>query len=360
MVNVASHSAESIHASQLHADPAIARVASKRHPPCVFAGTTQGLYVFDTEPHLELAGNSITALATNPKPNSEGTEATELWAIVDRKSVWHRSLRGEWSPVVSEHHRRLNCLLSIDEMLLVGTSEAHLLQIQNGNIRQLDSFDQAEGRGDWYTPWGGAPDVRSLATSSSSDLYVNVHVGGILRLAQSTTKEPHDQGQAWQPTLDLHADVHEVKTIPNRPNFVVAATAQGLAWSEDRGESWQFDRDHLHASYARAIAVCDETEEATILMSVSLGPHGGKAALYRRLLHQPGTFQKCHQGLPEWFSDNINTGCLTTLGNWVVFGTETGQIFRSYNAGLTWEQIASGLAPIHCLSLASSRVAKAF
>jgi hypothetical protein len=178
------------------------------------------------------------------------------------------------------------------------------MRISTGNIQHLDSFDQAEGRKAWYTPWGGAPDVRSLAISSSGDLYVNVHVGGILR--------SRDQGQSWQPTLDLHADVHEVRTVVDRPDLVLAATAEGLAWSEDRGESWQFDRANLHATYARAIAVGDETEEATILMSVSLGPHGGKAALYRRPLHQSGTFQKCHQGLPEWFSDNINTGCLAT------------------------------------------------
>jgi hypothetical protein len=143
--------------------------------------------------------------------------------------------------------------------------------------------------------------------------------------------------------------------VVDRPELVLAATAEGLAWSEDRGESWQFDRANLHATYARAIAVGDETEEATILMSVSLGPHGGKAALYRRPLHQSGTFQKCHQGLPEWFSDNINTGCLATWGNWVVFGTQAGQIFRSHNAGLMWEQIASSLAPIQCLSLDSPR-----
>jgi hypothetical protein len=271
----------------------------------------------------------------------------ELWAIINRRSVWHRSPEGEWFPIGSGYQCRFNCLLPMDGTVLIGTSGAHLMRIHEGRFQYLDSFDQAEGRETWYTPWGGPPEVRSLAINSSGDLYVTVHVGGILK--------SRDQGQSWQPTIDLHADVHEVKTIADRPNLVLAATAEGLAWSEDRGESWQFDRANLHATYARAIAICDETEEATILMSASLGPHGSKSALYRRPLQQPGAFQKCHQGLPEWFSDNINTGCLATWGNWAVFGTEAGQIFRSNNAGLTWEQIASGLAPIRCLSLASSK-----
>lgn len=347
MINIAPHSAEPLATSQLQADLTTAKVAHKPQLPCVFAGTAQGLYVFDSEPRLELEGHTIAALAMSAEHNSQGTEKTELWAIADGKSVWHRSSEGEWFPVGSGYHHRLNCLLPLDGTVLIGSSEAHLLRLRDGNVQQLDSFEQVEGREDWYTPWGGAPDVRSLASSSSGDLYVNIHVGGILRSP--------DQGQSWQPTLDLHTDVHEVYTVVDRPDLVLAATAQGLAWSEDRGDSWQFDRTHLHATYARAISVCDEPEQATILMSVSLGPRGGKATLYRRLLHQPGTFEKCQQGLPEWFSDNINTGCLATWGNWAAFGTEAGQIFCSSNAGLTWELIASGLAPIRCLKLTSPK-----
>ncbi len=291
-----------------------------------------------------MAGNSITALAIRADRTLEGPAETELWAIANHQTVWHRSSAGEWSTVYSGDNHRLNCLLPINDTMLIGTSAAHLMQIKDGQSQNLDSFDQAAGREDWYTPWGGAPDVRSLAISSTGNLYVNVHVGGILR--------SRDQGRSWQPTIDFHADVHEVKTLADYPNLVLAATAEGFAWSEDDGESWQFDRVNLHATYARAIAVC-HAEAPVILMSASLGPHGGRAALYRRLLHQPGTFQKCDQGLPEWFADNINTGCLATWGNWAVFGTQTGQIFGSNDAGLSWEEMASGLAPIHCLSLAA-------
>lgn len=336
MVNIVPHDTESNNTNQIQVDSTVAKFASKHHPPLVFAGTSEGLYIFNAAQQVELKGNTITALAV---------EGSQLWAVANRQIIWHRSSKGEWSSVTVGDNYRLNCLLPINATVLVGTSEAHLIQISNGNIQTLDSFDQAEGREDWYTPWGGAPDVRSLAISSSGDLYVNVHVGGILR--------SHHQGQLWQPTIDFHADVHEVKTVVDYPNLVLAATAEGFAWSEDYGEFWQFDRKNLHATYARAIAVCHETEAATILMSVSLGPSGSKAALYRRLLHQPGTFQKCHQGLPEWFSDNVNTGCIATWGNWAVFGTQAGQIFCSNNTGLTWEEIASGLPPIHCLSLAS-------
>lgn len=338
MVNIVPHNTEPTNTTQFQDDTTVAKFAAESHPPYVFAGTTQGVYVLNAARSLELEGNAITALAV---------KGTELWAIADHQTVWHRSSEGDWSSVFSGYPHRLNCLLPVNTMLLVGTSEAHLIQIKDGTIQNLDSFNQAEGHEDWYTPWGGAPDVRSLAISAAGELYVNVHVGGILKA--------RDPEQAWQPTIDFHADVHEVRTLVDDPNVLLAATAEGFAWSEDCGESWQFDRSNLHSTYARAIAVCNETEQPIILISVSSGPSGSKAALYRRLLHQPGTFQKCDQGLPDWFSDNINTGCLATWGSWAVFGTKAGQIFRSNDAGLTWEEIASGLAPVQCLSLVSPK-----
>lgn len=300
------------------------------HQSTVIVGTADGLLFVDSEQQVELEGKSITALAAN----TDG-----WWVIVDRHSVWHRNAAGQWYQVAAVDNLQLNCILPIAETVLVGTSEAHLLRITNGSIERINCFEQVQGREEWYTPWGGPPDVRSMAVGQSGELYVNVHVGGVLRSL--------DQGQSWQPTIDFHADVHEVRTVPEHPDLVLAATAEGLAISQDKGNTWSFDRANLHAAYARAIAVSGET----ILMTASLGPHGGKAAIYRRPLFQSGAFEKCTQGLPEWFSDNINTGTLATSGNLAAFGTRDGQIFRSDNAGLTWKQVAADLAPISCLHL---------
>ncbi len=300
------------------------------HDQPLIVGTNQGLFLFfQSEQRIELEGHCITAIASSP----DG-----LWAVVDRKSVWHRDERDQWQVVVETvQDLQLNCIEPLNGKVLVGTSDAHLLAIVEGSIEFINSFDDAPGRDEWYTPWGGPPDVRSLAVGESGELYANVHVGGILR--------SKDSGQEWQPTIDLHSDVHQVLTVPNRPGFVLAAVAQGLVTSTDGGDSWSFDRANLHAAYSRAVAVCGET----ILISTSIGPSGGKAAIYRRSLDQPGTFEKCQQGLPQWFSDNINTGNLAALGDKAAFGTSDGQVFVSNDAGATWKQLTTGLAPIHCL-----------
>ncbi|NEQ19263.1 MAG: hypothetical protein F6K28_05345 [Microcoleus sp. SIO2G3] len=298
--------------------------------PSVIAGTSDGLLFLDTRQHIELEGYSITALASSP----DG-----LWVIVDRNSVWHRNPQDEWHQIASVDDLRLNCILPYNGAVLVGTSQAHLIRIADGSTNRINCFETVEGRSEWYTPWGGPPDVRSMAIGQSGELYVNVHVGGILR--------SDDQGQSWQPTIDFHADVHEVRTVPSHPDLVLAATAEGLAVSRDRGNSWSFSHENLHAAYARAVAVCGET----ILMTASMGPHGGKAAIYRHPLDKPGTFSKCEQGLPEWFDDNINTGTLSTSENLAAFGTSDGQIFFSDDAGRTWKQIAAHLSRIWCLNL---------
>lgn len=314
------------------ADTDKANTSPRIQKPSVIAGTSDGLLFLDSKQHIELEGYSITALASSP----DG-----LWVIVDRNSVWHRNPEGEWHQIASIDDLRLNCILPYNGTVLVGTSQAHLIRIADGSTNRINCFETVEGRSEWYTPWGGPPDVRSMAIGQSGELYVNVHVGGILR--------SDDQGQSWQPTIDFHADVHEVRTVPSHPDLVLAATAEGLAVSRDRGNSWSFSRENLHAAYARAVAVCGQT----ILMTASMGPHGGKAAIYRHPLDKPGTFSKCEQGLPEWFDDNINTGTLSTSGNLAAFGTSDGQIFFSDDAGRTWKQIAANLSPIWCLNLSN-------
>ncbi|MDF5728591.1 MAG: hypothetical protein PUP92_11280 [Rhizonema sp. PD38] len=300
------------------------------HQPQVIIGTSEGLVFLGSKHHLELEGYSINAFTSS---------LDGLWAIANRNSVWHRDSSGEWHQVVSMDDLRLNCILPIKGAVLVGTSEAHLLRIADGSTQRINCFESAEGRSEWYTPWGGPPDVRSIAVGESGEFYVNVHVGGILR--------SDDHGKSWQPTIDVNADVHEVRTVPTRPNLVLAATAGGLAISQDKGNSWSFDITNLPDHYSRALALCDET----ILMSASMGPSGKKSAIYRRPLDEPGTFEKCEQGLPEWFSDNINTGTLATFKNIAVFGTREGQVFLSSDAGLTWKQIAADLAPVFCVNL---------
>ncbi len=230
------------------------------------------------------------------------------------------------------------CLLSTGSDLLAGTREAHLVRLGEGGGAPVDSFDNAAGRETWYTPHGGPPTTRSLAAADDGTLYANVHVGGILRSA--------DGGASWTPTIDIDADVHQVVTVPGVPGMVLAASARGLEQSEDGGETWITIFSGLHASYARAVAASEEF----MFLSVSRGPDGDQAAVYRRPVGVRRRFERCRKGLPWSFTENVDTACLSAAGDVVAFAVD-GSVFVSRNGGVDWDEEVRRLPPITCVQV---------
>jgi hypothetical protein len=301
--------------------------------PTILVGSDDGIQATGEDTEVGFRGRAVDALASG-----DGG----VWAVVDGRELWRADRAGEGRPAAPPAGTRLNCLAVAGGAVLAGTAEAHLLRLEAGELRPVESFDQVEGRDGWYTPWGGPPDVRSLAVGADGALWANVHVGGI--------PTSHDGGRTWRPTIDVDADVHQVVSHPGDPGRVLAATARGLADSADAGESWAYLTDGLHASYCRAVALAG----GTVVVSCSTGPSGGRAGLYRRPLDAPaGTpFERCRDGLPEWFQGNVDTACVDAAGATVAFGTGAGEVYASEDAGATWERVAAGLPPVRCLLLA--------
>jgi len=291
----------------------------------ILAATTEGLFAWPDETR-SLEGTEVNALAHDGKARH---------ALAESAAVLRDDGHG-WQEIAKVEGLRANCLLPARTGLFVGTSLAHLLKDEGGRLVSLDAFESAPGRADWFTPWGGPPDVRSLAEDDGGVIYCNVHVGGILR--------SDDGGTTWAPTIEIRSDVHEVTTAGQ---MVVAATAWGLATSTDKGSSWEFDDAGLHDTYARAVTVAGDM----VVMSASSGPRGAASTLYRRPLNESGSFIRCGGELPEWFSDNINTGCLAAGGETFAFGTEEGDLFLSEDSGGTFTRVADGLAPVRWVEL---------
>ena len=284
----------------------------------------------------ELEGHDVGAIAPAARKR--------LWAAVDGQDIWvSSSVGGGWRHVVSlaegpNTGLRAECLADTraneEDGILIGTSGAHLIRVEQDGPQPVESFERAPGRDRWFTPWGGPPDVRSI-TETRDAVFVNVHVGGVLR--------SRDQGMSWEPTIDINADIHRVVTGSGR---IYAAGAHGLSVSHDGGDAWTPSGRGLHAPYCRSVAVCGDK----ILLSASDGPRGGRAALYRTDLN--ATFlERCRAGLPEWIVGNIDSLCLDALpdGQLAAFGSESGEVFISADQGATWQQLAEGLTRIRCL-----------
>ena len=122
--------------------------------------------------------------------------------------------------------------------------------------------------------------------------------------------------------------------------------AWGFGVTTDGAETWEITDDGITHSYSRAVA----TSETSVFVSGSTGPGGGRSALYRRPISR-GVFQRCAEGLPVWFSANINTFCLDARGAYVVAGDANGTIYESFDDGETLQTAASDLPTVRCLTL---------
>lgn len=298
---------------------------SRRSRARLLAGSTEGLYAFGAVERRAFDGRGVTALARAD---------ARTWALVDGRAVWRAEADGPWEEVARLEGDPGTCLAWTPPGLLVGTAGAHLFRLDDGRLSRVEAFERVEGRRAWYTPWGDPPDTRSISAVAGGAVYVNVHVGGV---ARST-----DGGRSWHPTLDIEADVHQALCHPRREGSVLAAAAVGLGLSDDGGASWRFETAGLHARYLRAVAVAGEYA----LVSASTGPGGKRAAIYRRRLGGADPFERCRQGLPEWFPSNIDTGCLAASGMTVAVGTDEGLVFLSADAGASWELVAKDLPPV--------------
>jgi hypothetical protein len=298
----------------------------------ILVGTQDGLHEFGVDGnrmHTHHPGRNVTAVAP---------EGWELWAVIDGREVWHTAGVDWWFRAANTDGLEAACLADTRAGVIVGTSEAHLMRVAGEGLELVPGFDQVEQRSDWYTPWGGPPDTRSISEDGDA-VYVNVHVGGILR--------SRDQGTTWQPTIDIDSDVHKVLA---RPGIVYAPCARGLALSPDQGDSWNFLSAPLHAPYCRGVAVCGDA----LLLSASTGPGGGRSALYRGNL-DGSALERCRVGLPEWFDKNIDSASLDALpdGDVSAFGTTDGRLFASIDQGGSWRELISGLAPVNCVLVVS-------
>jgi hypothetical protein len=257
-------------------------------------------------------------------------------ALVQGKTVWRRDEAG-WTEIARLDAEVGTCLLPTPSGLLVGTADAHLHRLAGGALIRLESFDRAPGRAEWYTPWGDPPDTRSLSTDPVGALYVNVHVGGVVRSS--------DGGLTWQPTLDIEADVHQV--LAPAAGVVLVASAQGFGQSRDGGGSWAFDASGLHGRYLRAVAVAGDT----VLVTASTGPRTRRGAVYRRRLGPSVPWTRCRAGLPEWFQGNVDTHCLAAGDGVAAVGTADGQLFVSADRGRRWALAAKGLPAVRCVAI---------
>lgn len=283
-----------------------------------------GLFLVGATSRHELAGRSLRGLTSDRHGG--------LVAIVDGTTLQRRTADGEWHKLATSD-LPLACCVALPDALFVGTDDARVLRwTDGGGLEPLAAFAHVAGRERWYAGTAvvdgkvvGPPlGVRSMCASCDDrTILVNVHVGGICR---ST-----DGGQSWEPTIDVDADVHEVRAHPERADTLVAAAAVGLCISTDGGRSWSIDHDGLHAPHCSAV-VCSGDD---VLVSASTDPFASEGAVYRRSLEGGGTLGTL-DGLPRWLAGAPDTGCIDARGGEIAIVDRGGRLYASADGGGSW------------------------
>jgi hypothetical protein len=285
----------------------------------------------------ELEGRSLQHLT------ADGRGA--ILAVVDERSLQRRSSDGSWTQIASTAHP-LRCCVARQGNIYLGTDDARVFRVTEsspagaGELTELRAFQRVPGRDAWRAGQAlvngqlmGPPlGVRSIDATLDGALLVNVHVGGIPR---ST-----DGGSTWHPTIEIEADVHEVRAHPRRPNVVAAAAAAGLCMSSDGGATWSIQRDGLHDPYCSAVAFLGDD----VLVAASEGHFASTGRIYRRAIDGNAALQPLIDGAAGWTDGIVDTHCLAVSGKRIAFADQGGKLHLSRDGGLSWSSSAYGSA----------------
>ena len=239
----------------------------------------------------------------------------------------------------------------IDNDIYFGTEPPKIYRYKCNNqhwelVTDLSTLEIAKT---WYTPWGGPPAVRSAAPTYSGDLYLNIHVGGVLRTL--------NRGETWLPTNEgLELDVHEVAACRKRENAVYTATANGFFLSQDGGESWKARNDGLANRYTRGIAIHPDQPETILISGSPTSPggwriHGKQFSLFRTT-DDGKHWTKVTHGLPEESDSEIDTHGIAfsrEISDQVLCGLRSGELYASSDAGVSWSSVSDNLPSIRSL-----------
>jgi hypothetical protein len=303
-------------------------------PTILVATWDDGLFAVSGDGRTqEIANQPVRGLA----PDGRGGAI----AVVGQHSLHRRVASGEWV-TVAESELALSCCVAVGDTIYVGTDDARMLRLTlaGGVLEPIEGFDRVAGRETWFAGSAivngqrvGPPlGIRSVAANADgSVLFSNVHVGGIPRSV--------DGGSTWEPTLDIHSDVHEVRGHPADPDIIAAASAVGLCISHDAGATWIIERVGLHAPHCSGVAFSGDE----ILVSASIDPFAAQGRVYRRPIRPDGQLVQVEDGLPAWTEGKVDTGCIATDGSMIAVADRGGNLYLSTEFGRAWSRINSGL-----------------
>lgn len=351
----------------------------------LLVGTKRGLFVFESDAARQawrsrgpyLIGREIYHAILDPRDHS-------MWAATDH-AVWgahiHRSddLGANWDTLEKAPHYLDD--RSLKAIWFIAPGHASTPQRFYAGIEPAGLFASDDACATWRgvatlndhptnTTWqaaGGGLALHSIIIDpiDAQRVYCALSAGGVYR--------SDDGGASWRPiNRGVRADfqpqrypesgqcVHKLLLHPRRTDRLYQQNHCGVYRSDDRGENWTEITSGLPSDFGYALAV-DASDPDSIYVIPEESSHmratpDGKLRVYHSA-NAGASWQPLTNGLPQEnaYVSILREGMCADQEQpcGVYFGTSSGHLFVSNDAGGSWKLVAGFLPRILCVFAAT-------
>jgi photosystem II stability/assembly factor-like uncharacterized protein len=303
------------------------------------------------EPESLLYGTGARCVAVDPLDPERvyvGTFDDGVYVGEESGRTWQQDNEGlgdrrVLSLAVSPSHQE-----SEISVVYAGTEPSNLYRSEDGghSWQRLPALRELPSEPRWsFPPRPWTHHVRTIALHPTDPewLAVGIELGGVMRSL--------DGGASWiDHNPQAHSDAHELLTHPLAVERVYEAAGQGVARSEDRGQTWSRFEEGLDRHYAWAQAI-DPVDPDLWYVAVSRSPfaaHGdgdGQARLWRSRGDGWNAIDTWGDA-PELRRMPYALSALPGQPNTLVVGLRGGTLLLTNDAGETWSRLALELPNI--------------
>ncbi len=232
----------------------------------------------------------------------------------------------------------------------------------------VESLWRHPARKKWFGGGADKPGVHSVCLDprDPARLAIGVSCGGVWATAdsgESWENRAHGMWAAYMPPElkdDPNVqDPHRVVRCRDRPNHLWSQHHNGIFRSTNDAASWHEVKGPVPSTFGFAVAVHPSDPDTAWFVPGQSDekriPIGGQLAV-TRTRDGGRTFDVLTAGLPQRHAYDIayrHALDVDDRGEAVAFGSTTGSLYVSNDAGDTWQAVAEHLPPIYCVRFAA-------
>jgi photosystem II stability/assembly factor-like uncharacterized protein len=302
---------------------------------------------WEAEPKLE--GTAPRSLAADPATPGR------VWCGTARAGAWRSQDGGRsWRPAgdeLAERHVSAVAVGPDERVVYAGIDPSALWRSEDagGRWERLSALNSLPSAPTWsFPPRPETSHVRwiTLDPTDPDRLFVCIEAGALVRSA--------DGGRTWTDRVpDGPYDTHTLLAHPDAPGRLYSAAGDGFGTpgrgyneSRDGGETWERPDQGIERHYLYGMAV-DPGDPDTVVVSAAESPlqaHSPRFAdstVCRRA--GPGPWREVGEGLPEPRGSTRALLAAHAAERGVFYAVNNHGVFRSPDAGESWEPVAAPL-----------------